>query len=605
MLRFCGSWYRTLLLAVLLMVAVPWVFADSAAAGTPAQPVVIELEPEMRQQSLATKAWVWIDETGQATIDQASQVFLQSAPLGTETAAPGTGVSYPSGLHLRQEGRAYNLHGKAMWLHFKAHYASRNAHWLLQVNLPTTDAASLYFQRPDGSWVVQNAGDSIAHFQWPVRDRYPLFSMSDDTEMTVNYWVRIRHDRVPYSAAISIISDQEVIASRQTENLLLGAYFGLMLAVAAMCMVNGLVLRYANYLRYAVYVAVLGITQMGFLGLFTQYFTPDWLSWNAVSSFVLPSVSVVVALWLVRALVNPAQLVPWLDRWLVLLMVVLSLVTVVETFNPTFLGFRTANSLTMISMLSLYVLLWVSWRAGDRNARWIAIGFLPIVLAGLFPVLRNFGVVSTGFLSQYAVTLGSAIEVPLLLYALTQRSANQRDMRIREQALLQQDAVTGLADERRLLTRLHGSQLRARRNRHKLGMLHVHLRNHDHLSKEFGSQTANAALLLTASHLRQICRDIDLAARLEGPNFVMLMEGPVNSARLIEAATQMLANSLRPAEALPVGQLPKLFISVALLPDEQADALGEDAQTALNWMIGQSEIGNEQSPLKAIRAINF
>jgi diguanylate cyclase (GGDEF)-like protein len=309
--------------------------------------------------------------------------------------------------------------------------------------------------------------------------------------------------------------------------------------------------------------------------------------------------------WLVRALANPAQFVPKLDRWLVLLMAMMSVVTVVETFKPTMLGFRVANSLTMLGMLSIYVLLWVCWRAGDRNARWIAIGFLPIVLAGLFPVLRNFGLVSTGFLSQYAVTIGSAIEVPLLLYALTLRSANQRDMRIREQALLQQDALTGLADERRFLTRLHGSRLRASRQGHKLGLLHVHLRNHDHLSKEFGSQTANAALLLTASHLRQICRDIDLAARLDGPNFVMLMEGPVNSARLIEAATQMLARSLRPSEALPVGQLPKLFISVALLPDEQVDALGDDVQTALNWLISQSEIGNEQSPQKAIRAINF
>jgi two-component system, sensor histidine kinase LadS len=605
MLSFRGSWCRAVLLAVLPMVAAPWALADGSAVGTPAQPSVIELSANMHKQSLATKAWVWIDETGQASVEQASQVFLQSAAQGTETTATGAVAAYPSGLHLRQEGRAYALHGKAMWLHFKVHPASRDVHWRLQVHLPTTDQASLYFQRADGSWVVQSAGDAIPHTQWPVRDRYPLFSLSDDSQMAVDYWLQIRHERVPYSAAISILSDEEVIASRQVENLLLGAYFGLMLAVAAMCVVNGLVLRYANYLRYAVYVAVLAITQMGFLGLFTQYITPDWLSWNAVSSFVLPSISVVVALWLVRALVNPAQLVPWLDRWLLLLMVVLSVVTVVETFQPSLLGFRTSNSLTMISMLSLYVLLWFSWRAGDRNARWIAIGFLPIVLAGLFPVLRNFGIVSTGFLSQYAVTLGSAIEVPLLLYALTLRSANQRDMRIREQALLQQDAVTGLSDERRLLTRLHGSQLRARRNRHKLGLLHVHLRNHDHLSKEFGSQTANAALLLTASHLRQICRDIDLAARLEGPNFVMLMEGPVNSARLIEAATQLLAHSLRPAEALPVGQLPKLFISVALLPDDQVDALGEDAQTALNWMISQSEISTEKNPQKAIRAINF
>lgn len=576
-------------------------------AGTPAQPPVIDLKQGIHTISLAGKAWVWMDPTGQATPEQARAIFQtqSSVAANTESVASDTPPPLAHDVHLRVEGRSYALHGKAMWLHFSAHNLSPRSHWRLQVNLATTDLASLYYQSADGSWMTQNAGDSLAHSSWGMQDRYPLFSMSDVTGLPVSYLLRIRHERVPYSAEINIHSDEDVIQSRQVENLFLGAYFGMMIAVAAMCIVNGIALRYGNYLRYAVYVMVLSIMQFGFLGLFTQYITPEWTRWNAVSSFVLPSVSVAVALWLVRALVKPSQFAPWLDRLLLLLMSAISVAAVVETFMPTLYGFRIANGLTMLSMVSMYFLLWYGWRAGDRNTRWIAIGFSPVVLAGMFPVLRNFGVVSTGFLSQYAVTLGSAIEVPLLLYALTLRSASQRDMRVREQALLQQDAVTGLADERSFIAKLHDSQLRARRHRHKLGLLHVYLRNHDVLAKEFGSRTANTALLLTAGYMRQVSRDIDIAARLDGPNFILLLEGPVTAARLIEAATQLLAHSLRPADALPVGQFPKLLISVALLPDEQADDLGEDATTTLNWMISQSEVDTGMSPNKAIRAVNF
>jgi GGDEF domain-containing protein len=178
-------------------------------------------------------------------------------------------------------------------------------------------------------------------------------------------------------------------------------------------------------------------------------------------------------------------------------------------------------------------------------------------------------------------------------------------MLIREQALKQQDALTGLADERRLITKLDSSLLRARRFKHRMEALHVRVTNYAHLQKEFGEQTANAALLLTANQMRSISREIDTPARLDGPQFVLLMEGPVTPARVIEMATHLLAQSLRPSDLLPVGTQPKLLISAALLPDEQADGLGEDASTQHHWLLSQAEIEQQKDNRKAIRALNF
>jgi two-component system, sensor histidine kinase LadS len=371
------------------------------------------------------------------------------------------------------------------------------------------------------------------------------------------------------------------------------------------CIVYGFALRYTNYFRYALYVSVLGLSQFFYLGFGAQYFTPHWLHWNSVASFVLPYAAVAVALWLVRQLTRPAEFAPTLDRVLLVVGSVMAFLAVKETIWPSLRGFQVANAVMILCMVSLYLMLWRSARAGDRNAKWIALGFTPVVISAMFPVLRNFGVFNTGFLSQYAVTLGSAIEVPLLMYALMLRSASQRDMRVREHALLQQDALTGLADERRFLSKLHSSLLRARRFKHQLGVLHIQLQNHDHLAKEFGQQVANAALLLTASHLQNVGREIDLPCRLPGNEFVLLIEGPAKSARLIEAATKLLAQSLRPSNALPVGSQPRLIISAALLPDAAADGLGEDAQTQYFWLLEQAKFLNELDPRKAIRSMNF
>jgi two-component system, sensor histidine kinase LadS len=579
-----------------------------AAQGVPAQPRAIQLQDGVSRVSLAGNAWVWIDETGQADVAQAWGVFHRELQDGS--------------VYLREDGKRYHLHDKAMWLHFSAHNLKPAAHWKLQVDLPATDLATLYYQRADGSWMQQQAGDALAHTRWSVRDHYPLFSLSDQTALPVNYLLRIAHQRVPFSADVFISNDEAVLGARQLENLFLGSYFGMTLAVIVMCISNGLVLRYNNYFRYALYVAMLGIAQLGFLGLFTQYLTPDWVAWNSVSSFVLPTCSVAAALWFVNALVRPAQFSPRMHRWLQLLIIMLISIAVVETLRPSVLGFRISNSLTIISMLTLYLLLWQSSRMGDRNALWIALGFLPVVLAGLIPVLRNLGVVGTGFLSQYGVTIGSALEVPLLMYALMRRSASLRDMRVREQALLQQDALTGLADQRRFFSKLHSSLLRARRYNHRLGLLHVQLVNHAHIQREFGAQTANTAVLIIASYLRNVSRDVDMPARLQSTqeatdteravhsqeiDFALLVEGPVTAPRLIEMATKILAQSLRPSDALPVGLQTKLKISVAMLPDDQADALGEDATTQYRWLTSLVELAQQDNKdsRKAIQALNF
>jgi two-component system, sensor histidine kinase LadS len=532
---------------------------------------------------------VWVDDSGKASAQEASAIF------------DAQGQTLP----VRQEGKSFDLHNKAMWLQFMAHNLSPNARWLLQAELPTTDLITLYYQSADGSWVVQSAGDSLPKSKWALNSPYPLFQLSDVTGQPVQYLLRIQHQRVPYSAAIYVYDQQSLLEARQIENLFLGGYFGISLAVMAMCIASGVALRYANYLRYALYVGVLGLMQLAFLGLWTHYFSPESAQWNSVSSFVMPTWAVVAGLWLVRSIVQPGQFSKRLDAWALLIMAMLCAMALMESFFPSQMGFVISNSLTLIAMLTLYLILAMSARMGDRNARWIALGFAPVVLAGLIPVMRNFGVVSTGFFSQYGVTIGSALEVPLLMYALLRRSSRQRDRLVRDQALQQQDAVTGLADERRFIGRLHSSLLRAKRYRHRLGVLLVHLSNHPHIIKEFGEQMGNTALLLTANHLRNVCRDIDLPARIEGQEFAVVVEGPVSPAQLTQMATHLLAQSLRPDEALPVGMTPKLLIYAAMLPDDQAEDLGEDVNVQYQWLLTQAELAQDESGKKSIRVLNF
>jgi diguanylate cyclase (GGDEF)-like protein len=228
-------------------------------------------------------------------------------------------------------------------------------------------------------------------------------------------------------------------------------------------------------------------------------------------------------------------------------------------------------------------MLWAAWRTGDRWVRWIALGILPVLLAGSLPVLRNFGLISSGFLTQYATVIAAAIEAPLLIYGLLQRSSLQHEAQARARALVVTEPLTGLTNRHNFMLRLHDSLVRAQRYRHQNAVLLIALDNHGWFNTEHGREVADRALVLTGSLLRSVARDVDTAARVDDNQFALLMEGPVRTAHAVAAATAIVAGGLRPSDQLPIGSSLRFKVVLALLPDDGHE-LQLDTQAHMAWL---------------------
>lgn len=59
--------------------------------------------------------------------------------------------------------------------------------------------------------------------------------------------------------------------------------------------------------------------------------------------------------------------------------------------------------------------------SGNRQSRWVGQEFLPMALAAVVPVLCNYGVIESSFLTQYALMIGSTVAPTMLFYSLYQR----------------------------------------------------------------------------------------------------------------------------------------------------------------------------------------
>jgi two-component system, sensor histidine kinase LadS len=548
-------------------------------AAPPPPPIALSAPQPMI--SLGGQSRYWIDPTELRTPDQVE----------------AAGDTLPWGL--REPGLSHNIDGKALWVQFDA-VGDGAQHWFVQVASSGVDRVQLFYRTPAGPWAVQEAGDSKQVSRWPIPGRFPTFELSPEAGKPVRYWLRIEHARVDFASPISLYSQSALLSAREREQFLLGAYFGLAALIALVAAANAIGHRDRNFGVYAVYVATLAAGQLAYLGVGAQHLWDHWLKWNEVATFLLPGLSSATALWFTRTVTEPGRYSRALDLAVWSLIAAILSAVALDTFLASRTSFALVMVLTVAAMAVVVLLIVLVWAKGeDPYIRLIALGFLPVLVMALFPVARGLNLIPASALTRYGLSIGAAIEMPILFYALSLRGSRRREAQVRAAALSHTDPLTGLAHSRTLLQRLDSAIVRARSLKHACALMAVKISNFDALAAEFGRDTADRALVVAASLLRRAIADVDLAARVGEHEFALLLEGPTTTENALSRAQQLVASGLRAAEALPPGTTLKFHVTVALLPDRDLDAAG-----ALVWLVdGVNAMPPEAR--KLIRPLNF
>jgi len=325
-----------------------------------------------------------------------------------------------------------------------------------------------------------------------------------------------------------------------------------------------------------------------------------WLKWNETATFLLPGISSVAALWFARTVTEPARFSKALDLAVWSLIAALLSAVALDTFLTSRATFALVMVLTLLAMVVVVGLIALVWAQGDDPyIRLIALGFLPVLVMALFPVARGLNLIPASALTRYALTIGAAVEMPILFYALSLRGNRRREARVRAAALSRNDALTGLAHSRTLLQRLEGAITRARSLKHACALMAVKIANLDAITAEFGRETGDRVLVVTASLLRQVITDIDLAARVSEHGFALLLEGPTTTENALSRAQQLVASGLRTSDALPAGTTLKFHVTVALLPEQDLEAAA-----SMKWLL-DSVSAMPPEARKLIRPLNF
>lgn len=511
------------------------------------------------------------------------RALYRVAPIAVQTPDELESQGAGMGWNVREAGQQHRLDGEALWIRFDADVRGDEA-WYFTVASSGIDRVQMFHRADDGRWVVQEAGDSRAVSQWPVPGRVPTFELARPTGQPVPYWVRIEHARVDFGAELTLRSQSSLLAVREREQFLMGGYFGVAALLALVALANAATWRDRNFAAYAIYLITFTLGQAAYLGVGAQHLWNDELQWNALSTFLLPGLSAVAALWFVQVVTEPARFSRLLNQAVWGLILALMVAVLLDAAFPSRTVMHVRLLLTTAALALVAVLIGYVWRKGDdAEIRIIALGFVPVVVMALFPIARGLGLLPNSLFTRYGLAIGAAVEMPILFYALSRRGSRRREAQLRASALPRTDALTGLADRRNLLQRMEASLKRARSQRHTCALLVVRLGNYDAIATDYGREMLDRALVVTASHLRRCAADIDLAARVGERDFALLLEGPTSSDLANARAQQVVASGLRPSAALPPELTLRLLVTAAALPGEQVDAA-----STLQWMLATS-----------------
>ena len=480
----------------------------------------------------------------------------------------------------------------ALWLHLRiARPAGSHTDWMAEIPLPPLDAVTLYQQDQDGSWRGQSAGDKLAVASWPEPGRFPVFRLEVPPGEARDVYFRIAHNArstIPLRLATASKHAQRM----QLAYLSLGLVFGGLLLVIAACLTQSWVYRDRVFFGYAAYAGSLALALAAYTGAGAHLLWPRSGTAGDLGQGVFAMLSAAAAVLFIRDLSGIAARAPRLASvalWTALGTPLLLLVYVVadRPFGTIALGIY----LLLACGLNL-AMGWRSWRAGDTVSLWILAAYLPLAAAVVLTLTRTFGLAPASWANQYGLVAAMAVQVPLLLVALSIHSRESHGATTRQLALSTQDALTGVLAAHLFHDRLR--QLVARKPE-GAAVLFVDLANYQRIREQHGSAVAEQSLLRSVIKLRRLLRERDTLSRIGESRFGVLLERTGSRVAVTDRAARVVAAGMMPMKGHKPPLSLQFHIAAALLDDLGMDAAELTAGLAA---LLQSMAPNTRRPIR-------
>jgi signal transduction histidine kinase len=191
-----------------------------------------------------------------------------------------------------------------------------------------------------------------------------------------------------------------------------------------------------------------GLVQSTFEGHTFQYLWPNNTYWSVRAFFILTALVNIIGVEFMRRFLNTKSFLPKLDRLSYVIYAVYLIDIVVLLAGNFHLGYQIIQAFA--SLVSIYILTVSTLIAkrGYRPAKFFLIAWIPLLLSIIVWILKDVGVLPYNTFTNYSITIGSALEVILLSFAL----ADKINIFKAEKEKSQEEALKALKENERIIS---------------------------------------------------------------------------------------------------------------------------------------------------------
>ena len=503
---------------------------------------------------------------------------------------------------------------------------SNQSRFLLHVDYPLLDNldVAVYSQVGSKPKVTFSSGDSKRFHDRHIAHVKPLFPLPASAQ-SQRVIIRVQTSgniRLP----IRIWQETEFIEYTSTRNLVLGIFFGVLLAMGVSNAFLTVTTKNASFLFYSGYVINLALILMTLHGYGFSYIWPESSWFQSKAIIVFANATIMFAALFTRSLLPIKDYSHKLDRMTKAISWVCGLSIIAGMVLPYWLmikAFLLLLSLVVIFVLVLGVWLWLK---REVVARYFTIAWGFLLISGLCASLDNVNIIQLPISSNDLLVIGGTVETLILALILAINYSHSRDDLIdaKEFALEQEkqantakenllevqkryqddleykvqertleleitlrelsevnqelerlnsiDPLTGAHNRRHFDKRLRSEGRRSRREQTPLSLIIVDVDHFKKINDEYGHDGGDACLIhVTNVFKKLIHRPTDDLCRIGGEEFAIILPNTDLSGayHVAENIRYSLENSPLEYEGQTVKLTASAGVSTTIIADEE------------------------------------
>ena len=364
----------------------------------------LDINEAFKARRLCTAAEYLEDRDGSLTIGDVSGGTAEGEWKKSEKSALGFGFTQ-----------------SVYWIRFNiANRGSEDVAALIQQEYPLIDKLEM--------WVFRNGkqaghfvtGDTLPFSERPYINRTFVFPVTARADTVSSFYLRYKSES-SMSIVLNAWSPAEFDRLSTDEERALMLYYGIMLTMVIYNLFIFLSLRKMEYIYYVLFILGFLVFTMTQNGTAYQFL---WPSFPAFANACIPPVLCFLAIFAIifsASFLDMKAYAPVLNRVLLVFAAVEGLFFIACIILPYRYGMTGSAVLALVIVVSTLMAGIHVGRKGNRNARFylLAVGFF--LLGSFIYLLKSFGVLPSGVVTDWSLQIGSAAMVLLLSLALADR----------------------------------------------------------------------------------------------------------------------------------------------------------------------------------------